>query len=52
MYDVLGSVVISKLDADSKEKNTALDISILVPGVYMVICKGSDFEVRKKLLVE
>ncbi|MBL0046488.1 MAG: T9SS type A sorting domain-containing protein [Bacteroidetes bacterium] len=52
VYDVLGRVAVSKLDADSKEKNTTLDISMLVHGVYTVICKGSDFEVRKKLVVE
>ncbi len=52
VMDNLGrSVLYQKLDM-TKSKRTELSLSVLASGVYTVICKGKDFEVRKKLVVE
>ncbi len=52
IIDFLGRVVLDQFVENSKTSNTSINISKLAAGVYTVLCKGGDFEVRKKLVVD
>lgn len=51
VYDSMGQNVIQQATAKPTSGNIYLDISKLSSGMYTVNCKGKDFEVRKKLVV-
>lgn len=52
IYDYLGRVVLKQSTENSKPGSTTLNLSKIKTGIYTVISKGKDFEVRKKLVVQ
>ena len=52
VYDALGRIVINENKFHSNSKTQSINLSDLSSGVYAVVCKGNDFEVRKKLMVK
>ncbi len=52
VFDYLGRIVMEQKVESAKAKRAELNIQALAAGVYTVLCKGNNFEVRKKLVVE
>ncbi len=52
VVDYLGRIITELNTSSSKSGKTSLNTGNFQSGLYTIICKGKDFEVRKKLVVE
>ncbi len=52
IFNYFGQEVVYQKIESAKSKRSELSIQVLATGIYTVLCKGKDFEVRKKLVVE
>ncbi|MBL0046486.1 MAG: T9SS type A sorting domain-containing protein [Bacteroidetes bacterium] len=52
VYDYLGRVILTLQSTNMKEGCSIINVGNLNAGVYTVVCKGNELEVRKKLVVE
>ncbi len=52
VFNYLGQEVLYQKLESARSKKVELSVSALASGVYTVLCKGKEFEVRKTLVVE